>query len=230
MKGREVLERVYEPRRLREAWRQIKRNAGAAGIDRMTVEEFEKREEELLKLIGEKLKAGTYRFKPARRVLIPKEGSIKMRPLGIPVVMDRIVSQSINLVFEVIFDPAFTKSKFGFRRGHSQHQAIRHVQGIVEDGYEWAASIDLKSFFDEIPHDLILKLIRRKIADERLLTLIARALKAGIIVDGEYREDYQGMSPGLSPITDAIEHRPKRTGLGVGKARTPDTVDGQMIF
>jgi len=86
VKVTEALERVYEPRRLREAWHQIKRNAGAAGIDRMTVEEFEKREEELLKLIGKKLKAGTYRFKPARRVLIPKEGSNKMRPLGIPVV------------------------------------------------------------------------------------------------------------------------------------------------
>jgi REP element-mobilizing transposase RayT len=112
---------------------------------------------------------------PARRVLIPKEGSNKICPLGIPVVMDRIVSQSINLVFKGLFDPAFTKSNFGIRRGHSQHQAIRHVQGIVEDGYKWAASIDLKSFFDEIPHELILTLIRRKIADERPVTLIARA-------------------------------------------------------
>ncbi len=206
MKVREALERVYEPRRLREAWHQIKRNAGAAGIDRMTVEEFEKRERELLQLIGEKLKAGTYRFKPARRVLIPKEGSNKMRPLGIPVVMDRIISQSINLVFEGLFDPAFTKSNFGFRRGHSQHQAIRHVQGIVEDGYEWAASIDLKSFFDEIPHELILTLIRRKIADERLVTLIARALRAGIVIDGEYQETPKGCPQGspLSPMLSNI--------------------------
>ncbi len=132
----EVLERVYEPRRLREAWHQIRRNAGAAGIDRMTVEEFEKREEEFLKLISEKLKAGTYRFKPARRVLIPKEGSNKMRPLRISGGHGSKVSQSINLVFEVIFDPAFTRSNFRFGGGHSQHQAIRHVQGIVEDGYD----------------------------------------------------------------------------------------------
>jgi len=206
VKVTEALGRVYEPRRLREAWRQIKRNAGAAGIDRMTVEEFEKREEELLKLTHEKLKAGTYRFKPARRVLIPKESSKKMRPLGIPVVMDRIVSQSINLVFEVIFDPTFTKSNFGFRQGHSQHQAIRHVQEIVQEGHEWAASIDWKSFFDEIPHDLIWKLIRRKVADERLLTLIARALKAGIIVDGVYQETTKGCPQGspLSPMLSNI--------------------------
>lgn len=205
VKVTEVLERVYEPGRLREAWHQIRQNAGAAGIDRMRVEEFERQEEKLLKLISEKLKAGTYRFKPAKRVLIPKEGG-KMRKLGIPVVMDRIVSQSINLVFEGLFDPAFTKSNFGFRQGHSQHQAIWHVQEIVRDGYQWAASIDLKSFFDEIPHELILKLIRQKIADERLLTLIARALKAGIVVDGEYQETSKGCPQGspLSPMLSNI--------------------------
>jgi RNA-directed DNA polymerase len=81
--------------------------------------------------------------------------------------------------FEEIFDPGFTESNFGFRRGKSQHRAMRHVQDIVLEGYEWCASIDLKSFFDEIPFDLILKLVRRKIADEQLITLIARALKAG---------------------------------------------------
>ena len=148
MKHKKVLERVYNPGRLRMAWQQVRKNAGAAGIDKMTVEAFERREDELLKLIHDKLKAGTYRFKPARRALIPKEGSSKKRKLGIPVVMDRIVSQSMNLVFEGIFDPAFTESNFGFRRGRSQHRAIKHVQAIVLEGYEWCASIDLKSFFD----------------------------------------------------------------------------------
>jgi RNA-directed DNA polymerase len=102
----------------------------------MTVEAFEQREEEFLELIQNKLEAGTYRFKPARRVLIPKEGSSKKRKLGIPVVMDRIVSQSLNLVLEEIYDPGFTASNFGFRRGKSRHRAIRHVQGIVQEGYE----------------------------------------------------------------------------------------------
>ena len=128
MKHKDVLEKVCEPRRLRAAWRQVKQNAGAAGIDQMTVGQFEQRQEELLELIHEKLKAGTYRFKPARRTLIPKEGTANMRKLGIPVVMDRVVSQSVNLVFSEIFDPMFTKSNYGFRKGHSQHQAIRHVQ------------------------------------------------------------------------------------------------------
>ncbi len=93
--------------------------------------------------------------------------------------MDRIVSASTTLVFEDIFDPGFTESNFGFRKGKSQHQAIEYVRETVEEGYEWCASVDLKSFFDEILHDLILRLIRRKIADERLMTLVARALKQG---------------------------------------------------
>ena len=205
MKHKKVLERVYNPGRLRMAWQQVRKNAGAAGIDKMTVEAFERREDELLKLIHEKLKAGTYRFKPARRALIPKEGSNKKRKLGIPVVMDRIVSQSMNLVLEGIFDPDFTSSNFGFRRGRSQHQAIRHVQVIVREGYEWCASIDLKSFFDEIPHGLILKLIRRKIADEAFVTLIARALKAGVIVEGKMEKTNKGCPQG-SPVSPMLSN------------------------
>jgi RNA-directed DNA polymerase len=172
----------------------------------MTVEAFEREEDKLLQFIHEKLKSGTYRFRPARRVLIPKEGTSKMRKLGIPVVMDRIVSQSTNLVFEEIFDQGFTESSYGFRRGRSQHQAVEHIREMVKQGYEWCASIDLQSFFDEIPHDLILKLIRRKIADERLVTLIARALKAGVIDGGIFEKTTKGCPQGspLSPMLSNI--------------------------
>jgi len=120
VKAEKVLERVYDWGRLRMAWKQVEKNAGAAGIDRMTVEAFTEREGYLLREIQEKLKAGIYRFQPARRVLIEKEGTPKKRKLGIPTVMDRIVSQSIHLVLEGIFDSGFTSSNFGFRRGKSQ--------------------------------------------------------------------------------------------------------------
>jgi group II intron reverse transcriptase/maturase len=221
VKAENVLERVCEPRRLLEAWQHVKRNAGAAGIDRMTVEGFESSKEELFPIIRRKLEAGEYRFKPARRVLIPKAGAKgKFRKLGIPVVMDRIVGASIALVFEEIFDAEFTESNFGFRRGKSQHQAIEHVRGIVEEGYGWCASVDLKSFFDEIPHDLILRLIRRKIADERLVTLVARALKAGVIVEGKFEKTTKGspqgspLSPMLSNIVlNEMDHELERRGL-----------------
>jgi RNA-directed DNA polymerase len=220
MKVTNVMERVYDPKRLQEAWQQVKRNAGAAGIDEMAVDEFLKRGRELGPLISQRLKEGTYRFKPAKRVYIPKPGSNKMRPLGIPVVMDRIVSQSINLVFEEIFAPDFTESNFGFRRGKSQHMAIEHVRGIVKEGYGWCVAVDLKSFFDEIPHDLILKLLRRKISDERLITLIARMLKAGVIVEGRFEKTEKGcpqgspLSPMLSNIVlNELDHELEQRGL-----------------
>jgi len=206
VKYEKVMERVYERRRLREAWQQVRRNAGAAGIDKMTVKEFERNEQGYLDFIHEKLKAGHWRFKPARRVLIPKPGSSKeKRKLGIPVVMDRVVAQSVNLVFEEIFSGDFTPSNYGFRRGKSQHQAIDHMRHIVLEGYEQCVSIDLKSFFDEIPHELILKLIRRKIRDEKLITLIARALKAGVIVDGKFEKTQKGCPQG-SPLSPMISN------------------------
>lgn len=219
MKIENVMRRVYDRGRLHRAWQQVEKNAGAAGIDQMTVEDFAARKSDLLDLIASKLEAGTYRFKPARRVLIPKPGTSKKRKLGIPVVMDRVVSQSLYTVLEEIYEPDFTKSNFGFRRGKSQHQAVEHLRQAVVEGYKWCASVDLQSFFDEIPHGLILKLIRRKIRDEQLVTLIARALKAGVMVDGKLEKTTKGCPQGspVSPILSNIvlnelDHELERRG------------------
>jgi group II intron reverse transcriptase/maturase len=221
MKVRDVLVKVFEPGRLQMAWQQVRKNAGAAGIDQMTVEAFAHREEQFLALIHDKLKSGSYRFQPAKRVLIPKEGTSRMRKLGIPVVMDRIAGASMHSVLEEIFDPDFTESNFGFRRGRSQHQAIRHLQRRVKEGREWAVAVDLKSFFDEIPHGLILKLIRRKVADEQFVTLIARLLKAGVMVNGEFEKTAKGcpqgspLSPMLSNIVlNELDHKLEERNLG----------------
>lgn len=206
MKVKLVLAKVYEPWRLRAAWQRVKSNAGAAGIDQMTVKDFALREDELLMRIHDKLVSGSYRFQPAKRVLIPKPGTSKMRKLGIPVVMDRIVGLSMHSVLNNIFDSDFTSSNFGFRRNKSQHQAIRHLQSHVDEGREWAAAVDLKAFFDEIPHNLIIKLIRRKIDDDGFMTLLARVLKAGVIIDGIFEKTIKGCPQGspLSPILSNI--------------------------
>ena len=206
LKIEEVMKRVYEPNRLMAAWQRVKENAGSAGIDEMTVDEFAKDGLRLMRIIYGKLKDGTYRFKPARRVLIPKPGTNKKRKLGIPIIMDRIVSTSISTVLMEIFDQTFSSSNFGFRKGKSQHDAILHVKEIVNEGYEECVSIDLKSFFDEIPHGQILKLLRRKIKDETFITLIARHLKAGIIVDGKLVKSDKGCPQGApaSPIISNV--------------------------
>ena len=205
MKIERVMERVYDRGRLYRAWEAVKRNDGAAGIDHMTVEAFASRAEQYLGLIHDKLRAGTYRFKPVRRAEIPKPGSTQTRKLGIPVVMDRIVGHSLHTVLEELYDGDFTASNFGFRRGKSQHQAIEHMRQAVVAGYEWCASIDLRGFFDEIPHGLILRLIRRKIRDERVVTLIARALKAGVKVDGRVEKTTKGCPQG-APVSPTLSN------------------------
>ena len=205
MKIERVMERVYDRGRLHRAWQAVERNDGAAGIDQMTVEVFAERAEEYLDLIHAKLQAGSYRFKPVRRVEIPKPGSTKKRKLGIPVVMDRIVSQSLHTVLMELYHGDFTGSNFGFLRGKSQHQAIEHMRQAVVEGYEWCASIDLQGFFDEIPHDLILRLIRRKIRDERVVTLIARALKAGVRVAGKIEKTTKGCPQG-APVSPSLSN------------------------
>jgi len=217
----DVMVKVCAPERLQMAWQQVRKNAGAAGIDQMTVEDFAQREELLLAVVHRKLLTGIYRFEPARRVEIPKEGSSKTRKLGIPVVMDRIVGTSMHLMLEELFDPDFTASNFGFRKGRSQRDAIMHLKALVNDEREWAVSIDLRSFFDEIPHGLTLKLIRRKVADERFVTLLARLLKAGVIVDGIFEKTTKGCPQGspLSPILSNIvlkelDHRLEERDLG----------------
>lgn len=221
MKLTDVLAKVYDPERLQLAWQQVRKNAGAAGIDQMTVREFKEREESLLTVIHDKLSSGTYQFHPARRVEIPKEGTSKTRKLGIPVVMDRIVGTSMHFVLDEHFDPEFTDSSFGFRKGKSQRQAIWHLQALVNEGRECAVAVDLRAFFDEIPHDLILKLIRRKVADERFVTVLARLLKAGVVVNGVFEKTNKGCPQGspLSPVLSNIvlnelDHKLEERNLG----------------
>ncbi|MBN2565833.1 MAG: hypothetical protein JXB46_08985 [Candidatus Eisenbacteria bacterium] len=170
-KERDVLERVWSPKRVLAAWRQVKKNAGAAGIDQMSVEEFAERKTELLRGAIKKLREGMYRFKPARRVLIPKPGKPgKFRKLGIPVVLDRVVAQSIHTVLEEIFDPEFSKSNYGFRRGRSQHQAIEYVREQVAEGYTWCVRLIYQASWIPV-HTTHSSLSRLRRAASKRLTL-----------------------------------------------------------
>ena len=203
-KYKEVLKRVYNRERLNRAWQQVKKNAGAAGIDKMTVGKFEENAERNLATAARKLKAGKYQFKPLKEVLIPKEGGT--RKLGIPVVMDRVVSQSMNMVMMEIYEPEFKNSSYGYRPGKSQHEAIGKMKEHIKEGREWVVEVDLKNFFDEIPHPLILKRVREKVEDDQMITLIARAIKSGRIKEGRYEKSQKGVPQGspISPILSNI--------------------------
>jgi retron-type reverse transcriptase len=161
-------------------------------------------------------------------VEIPKPGSTKKRNLGIPVVMDRIVSHSLHSVLEELFEPDFTTSNYGFRRGKSQHQAIGHVRQAVVEGYEWCAAIDLQGFFDEIPHDLILKLIRRKMRDERVVTLIARTLKDRVRVDRVLEKTVKGCVRRAHPSRPCSRISCSTNSATSGKTVGTGTADGPM--
>ena len=163
----------------------MKANKGAPGIDGMTIEDFPVHVRTHWSAVRQQIREGRYQPQAVRRVEIPKPNGGK-RLLGIPTVMDRVIQQAVAQVLTPIFDPTFSASSFGFRPGRNAHQAIRQVQAYVKDGSCIAVDIDLAKFFDTVNHDVLMNLLRRTIADKRLLALIGRYLRTGVL-DGVLR-------------------------------------------
>lgn len=167
----ELLEDVLTSDNLAQAWKRVKANKGAPGIDGMTIDDFPDHARAHWPAIRQQIWQGRYQPQAVRRVEIPKHGGGK-RMLGIPTVMDRVIQQAIAQVLTPIFDPTFSESSFGFRPGRNAHQAIRQVQANVKDGRNIAVDIDLAKFFDTVNHDVLMTLLRRTIADKRLLAVM----------------------------------------------------------
>jgi group II intron reverse transcriptase/maturase len=201
------VDKVYKRKNLELAWQRVKRNRGAAGIDGQTLEEFESQLDEQLDRLHEELKSDTYLPEPVRRRLIPKIGQPdKLRPLGIPIVYDRVCQQALLNRLEPIFDPMFDDASFGYRRGRSAKDALRKVWKELNEGYEWIVDADLKDFFGSVNHEKLLILVNRRVADGRVLRLIRRFLKAGCIVDGQRLLTEEGTPQGgvISPLLSNI--------------------------
>ena len=197
----ELFDAVLARDNLARAWKRVKANKGAPGIDRVSIEDFPAHAREHWPALREQIEQGRYRPQAVRRVEIPKPGGGK-RLLGIPTVCDRVVQQAIAQVLTPIFDPTFSDSSFGFRPGRNAHQAIRQVQATVKDGYRIAVDIDLAKFFDTVNHDVLMNLLGRTIVDRRLLDLIGRYLRAGVLVGGHFEPSEVGTPQGgpLSPL------------------------------
>jgi RNA-directed DNA polymerase len=197
-----MMEQVLAPENMREAWRRVKANAGAPGIDGMTVEAFPAFVRGHWPRIHSALMAGTYRPAAVRRVFIPKpDGS--QRPLGVPTVLDRVIQQALAQVLTPLFDGGFSDHSYGFREGRSAHQALRHVETCWQEGRRYAVDCDLKSFFDTVNHDRLMGQLREKIRDRKVLGLIRRYLQAGVVLpDGTREATPQGVPQGgpLSPL------------------------------
>ena len=196
-----LLERILSKKNLEKAWKRVKANHGAPGVDGITIEQFPDHTRSLWAGIRETLFAGTYQPLPVRRVEIPKLTG-GMRPLGIPTVLDRLIQQAIAQVLSPIFDPSFSDSSFGFRPGRSAHHAIHKAREYIREGYRIAVDMDLSKFFDTVDHDVLMCRVARKIRDTRVLRLIGKYLRAGVIVQGRLQETRLGVPQGgpLSPL------------------------------
>jgi RNA-directed DNA polymerase len=198
----QLLDAVLDRDNLARAWLRVKSNKGAPGIDGVTVEAWPAHAREHWPAQREAIQTGRYRPQAVRRVEIPKPDGGK-RLLGIPTVTDRVVQQAIAQVLTPMFDPTFSDSSFGFRPGRNAHQAIRQVQACVKDGRRIAVDLDLAKFFDNVNHDVLMSLLGRTIADKRLLGLIGRYLRAGVLV-GEHIEPSDIGTPQGGPLSPLL--------------------------
>jgi len=196
-----LMERICEGTNLNRAYKRVKANRGSPGVDGMTVGELgawlAAHKEELVASLLD----GSYRPRVVRGVNIPKPGG-GVRQLGIPTVVDRLVQQAILQVLDPLLDPTFSESSYGFRVGRSAHQALRKASEYVAEGYAVVVDMDLEKFFDRVNHDVLMGRLARRITDKRLLRIIRRFLKAGIMKQGVVMRRYEGTPQGgpLSPI------------------------------
>lgn len=200
-----LLETILSRENLLAAWKRVKENRGAPGIDGMTIEEFPAFTRTHWQQILESLMAGTYQPSPVRRVEIPKPTG-GTRPLGIPTVLDRLIQQAIAQVLTPIFDPTFSDSSFGFRPGRSAHDAVYQVREFIRKGFRIAVDLDLSKFFDTVDFDVLMHRVAMKVRDKRVLRLIAKYLRAGVLIDGALQETRIGVPQGgpLSPLLSNV--------------------------
>nr|WP_299244921.1 group II intron reverse transcriptase/maturase [uncultured Halomonas sp.] len=198
----DLLDAVLQRANLQQAWKQVRANKGAAGVDGMTIDEFPVWVKAGHWIVVEQsIRSDDYQPMPVRRVEIDKPDGGK-RQLGIPTVTDRVIQQAIAQILIPRFDPGFSADSYGFRPGRNAHQAVRRVQRILKEGKRFAVDVDLSKFFDRVNHDLLMTHLGRKVRDKRLLALIARYLRAGIIDNQLYLESREGVPQGgpLSPL------------------------------
>lgn len=196
-----LLEHALRRENILAAWQRVRANKGAAGVDGMTIDAFPAWASGHWKQIAAALRSGDYQPSPVRRVEIDKSDGGK-RQLGIPTVTDRVIQQAIAQVLTPLFDPDFSEHSFGFRPGRNGQQAVQQVQSIIKQGRRIAVDVDLSKFFDRVDHDLLMTHLGYKISDKRLLKLIGRYLRAGVIDNQLYQESREGVPQGgpLSPL------------------------------
>ena len=198
-----LVDKVYSRKNLALAWKAVRRNRGAAGVDRQSLEDFASNLEENLELLHEELRMKTYKPYALRRVHIPKAGKRgELRPLGIPAVRDRVCQQALAQRLAPIFEPDFDDSSYGYRPGRSPHGAMRKIWSEVQAGRVWIVDADLRDFFGSVDHARLMQLVTRRIADGRVLKLVEQMLEAPVLEGGRVKPTLRGTPQGgvVSPL------------------------------
>jgi len=215
-----LVDKVYALANLRAGFAKVKANRGAAGVDHQTIEMFERHLEENLERLSRSLREGSYRPQAIRRQWVPKPGSKEKRPLGIPTVRDRVVQAALLNVLEPIFEREYAEQSYGFRPNRGCKDALRRVEEMLKGGYNWVVDADLKSYFDTIPHDLMVKRVEEKVSDGAVIRLLKGYLKQEVM-DEMQRWTPEGgtpqgaiVSPMLSNIyLNPLDHEMEQRGI-----------------
>jgi group II intron reverse transcriptase/maturase len=196
-----LLEQILSPLNLNAAYKQVRSNQGAGGVDKMEVESLKDYLVMNKEMLIRSILMGKYRPNPVKRVCIPKENG-KQRQLGIPTVIDRVIQQSIAQRLISIYEPQFSAYSYGFRPKRSAHHALRKCQDYITEGYNYAVDMDLERFFDTVNHSKLIEVLSRTIKDGRVVSLIHKYLNAGVMQEGHYEETNEGVPQGgpLSPL------------------------------
>ena len=219
--GADLLEKVLDRDNLNRAYRRVKANKGASGVDGMTVDEalpwLKEHREELL----ESIRNGKYKPSPVRRVEIPKDNG-GVRKLGIPTVIDRIIQQAIAQVLTPIYEPKFSDGSYGYRPHRSAKDAILKVKEYADEGYQYAVCLDLSKYFDTLNHELLMNMLRQEVKDKRLTDLIKKYLKSGVMENGIVMKTEEGSPQGGNIYLDKFDK--EFEGRGVKVIRYADDI------
>lgn len=236
MKGKEgtsveLLEEILSNQNMNEAYKRVYRNKGASGVDGVSVEELKAHLREHKDELRTQIRKRKYKPAPALRVEIPKENG-KMRKLGIPTVVDRVVQQAINQKLSPIFEQQFSEYSYGFRPGRSCEMAVTKALEYINDGHSWLVDIDLERFFDTVHHDKLMRIISQTIKDGDVISLIRKYLVSGVMVNGKYEDTPLGTPQGgnLSPLLSNIMLNELDKELELRGLRFVRYADDSLIF